>query len=286
MRCIAVTVPQSKITLIPICCIHWPLGEKDILKDWVDKIASSKSTYGVILGDSMDESRTHFRRFLKTYADDENSAHAMFSYHREEIAKLVKVLQPAAPRIWGVVRGNHYTEFPDGTNSEQEICRRLNLTYFGAMGAIRLHSIPGKVHAKILLHHTGGSAGGRTTGGDVSALTRLEAGQDFDVYIAGHTHRRYGIKESVLTITDLGMPKPVERTKVLIRSGGLLKGFAEDFPTTTTRHTPTYPECACMRPTDLGFVRLDITWRRMKVVGTTGKCSQDRAYKILYETHA
>jgi predicted phosphodiesterase len=285
VRCMAVKVPQSRITLIPICCIHWPLGEKDILKEWVDRIASDSSVYGIMLGDSMDEARSHYRRHIKSYTDDDNSVEAGHAYHKEDIRNLAKIIKPAAKRIWGVLRGNHYTEFTDGTNSEQYLCQQLDLPYFGAMGWIRLNTktVARSQVVKILLHHTGGSAGGRTTGGDVSALTRLEAGNDADIYIAGHTHRRWGIKEAVLTITTLDEVKPIERTRVFIRSGGLLKGFKGDSPTTTTRHTPSYPECACMRPTDLGFVRLGITWRDCKIEGTPGHLRKDRVTKVEYE---
>ena len=107
--------------------------------------------------------------------------------------------------------------------------------------------------------------GGRTTSGDVAALTKLEAGFDADIYVAGHTHRRHAHKEAVLTLSRKGEPRIVDRTRVFIRCGAFLKGFREDEPTTTRRHVPTYAEEKMLRPTDLGWVELEVKWRSKDV---------------------
>ena len=284
MKCLHVDVPYNDWTLIPLCCIHYPIGEKDLLKRWVDRLRSDPHARGVLLGDSMDEYRTHYRSHIRAYTDDENSAEAQFSYHKEQIRELAKILKPVAKQILGVLRGNHYVEFRDGTNSEQYLCQLLGLNYLGVMSFLRISmstkrtSRPksDKKTLKVLLHHTGGSQGGRTTSGDVAALERLEAGFEADIYIAGHTHRRFGWPNSAMGVSDLGEPQVVEKTRIFIRSGGLLKGFRDDNPNAHQNHIPTYAECKCLRPTDLGWIELGIHVESPRVGGS-------RPHKIVYD---
>jgi hypothetical protein len=59
-------------------------------------------------------------------------------------------------------------------------------------------------------------------------------------------------------MTAKGKPRLIERTKVFVRSGAFLKGFKEDCPSTSTPHFPQYAEKVAYRPTDLGWVTVNI----------------------------
>ena len=271
MKCLHVDVPYNDWTLIPLCCIHYPIGEKDLLKGWVDRLRSDPKARGVLLGDSMDEYRTHYRRALRAYTDDENSQEAQFEYHRDQIRKLAKILRPVSKQIFGVIRGNHYVEFRDGTNSEQYLCQLLGLSYLGAMAFLRVSMKTrensgdynnSKKVVKMLLHHTGGSGAAKTAGGDVNALEKLKKEYEVDLIIAGHTHRRGVTPISTLTVTDRGEPEVIEKPILLVRSGGLLKGFKQDDPSVDRAHIPSYAECKCLGPLDLGWVEINITTKR------------------------
>jgi hypothetical protein len=264
LKPVAIEIPHKEWILAPAACLHWPIGERDLMQQWVDAVRSRPNCYTILMGDTTDFARTHYRRHLKSYVDDENSQEAIDGYIREEVGKLAKVLEPIKSRIWGVVRGNHYHEFLDMTNSEQELCRTLGLRYLGALGALRV-TFPQNGNTRrsiqIFAHHSGGSKGARTTGGDVSGAQRNELAWDADVYLTAHTHRRWANKESVMRLTDSGDPKVVERTKVFVRCGAFLKGFREDHPTATQPHRPSYAEEAAFRATDLGWVEVRVKWR-------------------------
>lgn len=258
----------KNFTLMPAGCLHWPVGEKDLLKAWVEDLRSTPNAYGILMGDSLDVARSHYRDHVRSYRDDDNSQESFDSYVTEEVGKLADMLRPVAPRILGLVEGNHFWEYSDGTNTEQDLCRRLKIPYLGVMGLIRLHCNTKSTHTDnltVFAHHTGGTAGGRTTGGDVNALTRQEHAWDADIYLLGHTHRRIAFKEPVMQLTRYGNPpKVVERTKVFARTGAFLKGFKDTEIPVNRKYAASYAEKRAYRPTDLGWVKIHVTWREHK----------------------
>lgn len=235
------------------------------MKRWVSELKAARNGLGILLGDSLDSARTHYRDHIRAYRADSNSQLALDDHVRRDVADLARVLEPVKKQLLGAILGNHFWEFSDGTNSEQYLCQILGIPYLGPLGVIRLEFLDrGTVRDRLTLfaHHHGGTQGGRTTGGDVAALERSEMSFDADVYVMGHTHRRFGFKLPQLGVSARGLPRIVERTKVFIRAGAFLKGFGEDSPSTTRPHVPSYAESKALRPTDLGYVRLDVTMRR------------------------
>jgi hypothetical protein len=259
MKPLAVHLEGKSMTLLPACCIHWPLTEKHLLLEWVDRLQATPDARGILMGDSLDCARSHYRNHIRSYRDDENSQEALDEYHRKEVRELAKILDPVKSKLFGAIRGNHFWEFSDGTNSEQYICQLLQIPYLGAIAMIRVsfHKYKSNKVCTLVIyaHHSGGSAGARTTGGDVAGMVRSEAGFDADIYLTGHTHRRLAHKETVLALTTKGEPRIVDRSRVFARCGSFLKGFRDDHPNTMQPHRPSYAEVRALRPTDLGWVK-------------------------------
>jgi hypothetical protein len=65
-----------------------------------------------------------------------------------------------------------------------------------------------------------------------------------------------------MRLTSEKHPQIVERTKVFVRCGAFLKGFKHDLPTVDRAHAPSYAEVQAYRPTDLGWVRVNVGWRK------------------------
>ena len=267
MRPLAVKLPLRDTVLLPACCLHFPLGEMHLIRKWVEELRTTPNAYGLLLGDSFDAARTHYRSHLRTYTADENSQESLDTFMKEEVRDLAKILKPVAKKILGLVHGNHYWQFLDGTTSEQYLCQVLEIPYLGATAAIRLDFYQGPKdkgakHQLVLVgHHHGGTSGGRTTGGDVAALQRGESSWDADIYVFGHTHRRVAFKDAQMTLTKKGEPRVRERSKVFIRAGAFLKGYREDSPNATQPHRASYAEEKFLRPTDLGWVKLEILFK-------------------------
>jgi len=264
MKPIAVNLPFGRSTFIPCGCIHWPVGEKDLLREWVRAVAEAENGFTILMGDALDCARTHFRKHVRSYNDDENSQEALDEWHRRDVEALAKELEPIKKKIIGAISGNHFWQFQDGTTSDQYLCRLLGIRYLGPYAAIRLDFRDkggkggAKHHMTVIAHHNGGSQGGRTTGGDVNGVLRMEHAFDADIYLLSHTHRRHAHKETVLTLNMRGEPNLRERTKVFVRTGAFLKGFKSDEPTVNAPHFPGYAESRAYRPTDLGWVTIHI----------------------------
>lgn len=241
----------------------------------MQSVKEAQNGWTILMGDTCDSARTHYRTHLKSYTQDENSQIQLDEWHRREVAELAKLLEPIRDRIAGAILGNHYWEYSDGTNSEQYLCQILKIPYLGPTGIVRVEysGARGDVMAMqvVYAHHNGGSNGGRTEGGDANALTRSEGSFEADIYVLSHTHKRRAFKMPVLTLTNKGVPRVRERTRVFIRSGAFLKGYAEDHPSAERPHFPSYAEKAAYRPTDLGWVECRTHWRSKHLYEGSGR---------------
>jgi predicted phosphodiesterase len=230
-----------------------------LLKEWVEEVRRTKHGYTILMGDSLDSARTHYRNHVASYREDENSQEALDELQRGVVRELAEILKPIKHKIMGCIRGNHYWEFSDKTNSEQLLCKLLGIKYLGVLGGVRVVTPAGKKLA-VFAHHSGGG-GGMTVGGDANSMVKQEAAWDVDVYLMGHTHKRIAFKLPTMRLTDEEHPQIVERTKVFVRCGAFLKGFKIDNPTVDRPHAPGYAEVRAYRPTDLGWVRVDVGWQ-------------------------
>jgi hypothetical protein len=223
----------------------------------------------LLLGDSMDCARTHFRKHMKAYQEDGNSQAILDKWMLKDVKELAKILRPIKDRIIGVVRGNHYWLDINGVNSEQHLAEELGIPYLGAMAFIRVDfredDGKGALRQSVTIwgHHHGGTRGSGATGGDVTSMERISHGFDADIYAVGHTHRAIATKLPRLTLSGGPDPKVVEHQRVFVRAGAFLKGFKPDNPGVKTPHTPSYEEDAALRPIAMDHVRVDISFKRM-----------------------
>jgi predicted phosphodiesterase len=224
----------------------------------------------MLLGDSMDCARTHFRKHIRSYQEDGNSQAQLDKWMRQDVRDLAKVLKPIKDRIVGVVRGNHYWTDLQGINSEQHLANDLEIPYLGSMAMVRVDFKDGdKTRQSITIwgHHHGGTRGSGSTSGDVMALERIAGGFEADIYAVGHTHRTVATKLPRITLTGGPNPQAVEHTRVFVRAGAFLKGFRPDNPNPISPHNPSYEEDAALRPIHMDQVRVDVRFKR---VGRSG----------------
>src|SRR5574341_218422 len=259
MRPITYTVKSETFSIKPVGCLHYPIGDKALLKSWVDAVKKDRTAYVMLMGDTLDSARTHYRDHLRSYRADQTSQEVLDDLQRGSVRDLAEIIRPIKDRVIGAIRGNHYWEFQDGTNSEQLLCKLLGITYLGALAMIRIRTPKGR-KLVVYAHHTGGG-GGITVGGDINTFLKQEMAWDADIYLAGHTHKRLAFKVPTMHLTDEQEPKIVERTKMFVRCGAMLQGFKPDYPTVDRAHEPSYAELKAYRPTDLGWVTVSVSWK-------------------------
>lgn len=252
------------MVFMPLSCIHWPHNTPGMLEKWVQEVKEDPDAYALLMGDSCDASRTHYRDYLKGYTADGNSQQAIDEWNKRDVRDLAAVLEPIKHKILGNILGNHHMVYLDQINSEQYLCQLLGIPYFGPTGVVRITLGKGtdKRTFVIYAHHTGGSKGGRTSGSDLTTLTRSEDSFEASIYALGHTHRCYAFKSDKLGVSLRGEPKVVAETKVFLRCGTLLKGYGDDNPSPTKPHVPSYAELAAYRPTTLGWIKCEVTLKR------------------------
>jgi len=229
-QAVAVRLPYaSKVSLVPAGCFHWPHTDEEILAAWISRV-KEPNTYTFLLGDTFDFARGKLRKHIHAYAGDTNSLQSIDEMVKSDIGRLAVRLEPIKDRILGVVEGNHKWLFQDGITSEQYLCQRLKLPYLGDMGILRLGFADGPKSGVrcviVYLHHSGGTSGGRTHGGDLNALVRQQDVLDADVYILAHTHDTYAKVVPRWRVTKVGEPKVLERDRAFIRAGC----FAKELP--------------------------------------------------------
>lgn len=255
------------ITLIPVSCIHYPVGEKKLLHNLVRRVDSLDNARVILMGDMLDQDRTTRRKHRKSYVADSNSIESHDDRHnRRDVEELARILEPIKTKVYGVLSGNHYYEYATGVTSDQYLCELLEVPYCGPVGVFRitLHLQGSARNLTIWSHHSGGSRGGRTLGGSVNALLRAENSWDADIYLLGHDHRRIVWREATLALSSGGEPKVIERTRVFARVGAMLKTYKhEECVPTKLPYFPAYGEEAAFRPSDLGWVEIDVTLKKI-----------------------
>lgn len=170
---------------------------------------------------------------------------------RLHMEKLCNVLKDTKDKWLGMLSGHHFYDFPDGTNSDQQLCRILNTRYLGDCASINLKFKREKAHgySKVMLwlHHGSGSS--QTLAGPLPKLERL-AGRwpDVDIFLVAHYHRQLGIPLPKMRYIN---HKWVARDSRLVLTGGWLRGYTEG-STVGARPGGSYVERAMMPPLSIG----------------------------------
>jgi len=241
---------------MPAACIHWPLTDKAQFKEWIERV-QERNAYVFLVGDSFDFARTHYRKHQRSYTEDESSPEAIDTWHESDIADLAKLLEPIKKRILGIVRGNHYHQFLDGSDSEHHLSKRLGVRYLGVEGCVRLDC--GDESLVVYLHHDGGG-GGTTFGGDINALVKAAGVVNPDVIVCAHTHRAYAVKEPQHEVSRTGDPRVIERDRAFLRAG-CFKSQAEHLPGESA-YVPNYRGHKAYRPINTGWTELEVEFRK------------------------
>lgn len=219
----------------------------------LSRLRKERDTYVVFVGDMIDAHRPSMReRLSHVYADADRQSAACEADddHRESLeAGIIADLKPVAHKILGAVDGDHFVLYQNGRTSTQHILDTLGIpeAYLGRrMGWIYLtiqKTSKNKNYAsfKIFVRHGKGSS--TTIGTDMNVLMRQSTGFIADLYVGGHTHKKWVHSEPFLDITKTG--KIFEKPIGWARAGSLLKGFLEG--------QTTYAEEAEYQPLHVGY---------------------------------
>ena len=128
----------------------------------------------------------------------------------------------------GLLEGDHYGEYVDGTTTDQYLCRLLDIPFLGTSAHLRLllPDLDETADCLLYIHHGIGSA--RTSGGHLHRVEDLLRWIDADIYLMGHTHAKVSNPLDRQHVTRTGTH--YHRTKLIARTGGFLRGYCSSGP--------------------------------------------------------
>lgn len=140
-------------------------------------------------GDFLDSIITRDIKRYEKHADDTESDAII----DEQVKKGFALLEPVKDRIIGWGRGNHEGAIRKhcGTDPAARLAEKLNATYLGYSGLIRLifSENGGRGRTVIIRWHHGWGGGSRTQGADLTKYAKDMAFWDSDIFLYGHVHR-------------------------------------------------------------------------------------------------
>lgn len=254
-------VPQQtagKITILPVEA-HYSKRKVSngfshrLWNNLIERLKSEPDTYVIFPGDIIDADRPSLRdRKAVMFSESERISAKCEEddYHRYFLEKnIIEELKPVKHKILGIVDGDHFVLYQNGRTSTQHICDTLGIpdAYIGRrMGWVVLNiqrktNLKDVVKVKIFVRH--GKGAYSNIGGDINGLIRQSTGFVADLYIGGHTHKKWVHSVPYLDVNKLG--NIVEKPVGYARAGSLLRGFMEG--------QITYPEEMELNPLHIGY---------------------------------
>lgn len=235
-RHIVYSVGSNKsVMLLPFGCVHRhaPNHSESHWQAFLSRaktmLTGGQKCLFLGMGDYDDMASAHER---VTFADldHESTQQTLDDFADSKVEALCKEMAFMRGHLVGLLEGNHYWQFQDGTTSTQRMCHKLNCKYLGTTTAtiLRLtHSKTSSGATCTFFAHHGRASGGRTPGGSVNSVEHMrEVFPDCDIYLAGHDHRRWAVPLSTLHIAGPTNNISIrERTQWLVRTGSFLRAY-------------------------------------------------------------
>lgn len=260
----AIKVPckaNDYITLIPFGDIHWdsPAHARDEWETFIRTVKTYHNPYFLGMGDYMDGYSTSERRIVYSHDLHESTLKRQERDTYKRLDEFVSEIAWMKGRIIGILGGNHYPVFSDGTTGDQYIARKLGAQYLGACAAIRLTLEQGKSRScalDIFAHH--GKGGGITAGGRLNAVEKLQNVCEADIYLMGDNHARGCLPlgdKLRLVHTSAGLALSC-RKQWIGRTGSFLKSYSPG--------SPSYVVDSALPPASLGWISFRLTFARLR----------------------
>jgi hypothetical protein len=250
---------NEPIYLIPFGDIHRhsPLCHEEKWMEFLGWAKTKKNAYFLGMGDYDDLASASERDILSNRHLHEATKDTLENVSKKFTDKLSKELSFMNGRLIGLLEGNHYSEYSNGTTSSQRMCETLNCKYLGCNAFIRLILKSNTKHATtlavdIFAHHGMGAA--RFSGGSIKRVEDMQNVAQADIYLMGHDHRKSVATKSLLRLSQAKTNVRLSHQKIIIgRTGSFLRGYVDG--------VPSYVADRNLVPSDLGVIKIELTWK-------------------------
>jgi hypothetical protein len=224
-------------------------------KEFLQWAADKEDFYAIGMGDYLDMASTSERCEIRKANLHETTIQSLEDIYREKALEFVEEIKFMKGKIIGMIEGNHYAEFQNGTTSTQFMCEKLGCKYLGAASAIRLffHSVGHKRTAHIDIMAAHGSKTASQIGGSINQVVKLSEVCISDIFLLAHDHKKAVGMQSVICLTgNKAESIRVKSIKQLYcRTGSFLQSYVPN--------EPSYAVGNLFRPSDIGVVKIELT---------------------------
>lgn len=259
------TIPFSRygeeIKLIPFGDIHRsaPLCHEEKWKEFLVVAKKEKNAYFLGMGDYDDLMSASERSAAVRSEYHESTIQTLEGLYKRTTDKLVSEISFMRGRLIGLLEGNHFMQFQNGTTSTQRMCDALECRYLGVSAFIRLSfkcpTRGGTQAFDVWAHH--GKGASRLVGGSFNRVQQMAEAAEADLYLMGHDHKRGALPLNRLRLNGSGASLSLSNRKVYLgRTGSFLRGYVPG--------ERSYVADGMMNPCDLGVVVYTLTPRRIK----------------------
>lgn len=202
----------------------------------------------------------------------ESTMECIEDMYRQTTDGLLNTIKFMKGRCIGLVEGNHFGNFGDGTTTTQRMCQALRTKYLGCICIVRLCFVfngTSKLTIDILAHH--GKGGGQLAGTPFNQVGKMVNIAEADIYLMGHDHSRGCVTDQrIYPYFDSRKKQLVMKERKILygRTGSFLRGYVPN--------KVSYIADMALKPANLGWIEIEITPHRVK----DGKGGQETVVDI------
>lgn len=247
---------RNEVTyLIPFGDVHRfaPNHDRDRWHEFLDWAAKKPNCYFLGMGDYMDMISCSERKILDGELHD-STEQTLDEFMEQRTKEFADELSFMKGKLIGMIEGNHYWQFGSGDTSTMRLCSYLKCKYLGVSAFIHLmiynETEKSFFSTDVWAHH--GKGASKLIGGSLNRVEDMGRIADANIYLAGHDHRKSVGLGSKLTLRHQnGTTRLVHKKQIFARTGSFLKGYVDG--------KKSYVADACLSPTDLGVVKIELT---------------------------
>lgn len=257
---------NEPIYLIPFGDVHRssPLCDVERWEEFLGWAKTKPRCYFLGMGDYDDLGSTSERSILGSEHLHESTVQTLEGLYLKHTKRFCKEIEFMRGRLIGLMEGNHYGQFQNGTTTTQKMAELMGCKYLGVSTFIRLQLVPkgrekaGRAAVDLWAHHGKGAA--RLVGGSLNRVEQMLEAAECDIALMGHDHKKSIATKTRFKLSQGGGSVRLSHRKILIgRTGSFLKGYDEG--------KPSYIVDAAMNPTDLGVIKIEMTPKRNRTDG-------------------
>lgn len=247
-------------TLIPFGDVHHdsPGHSKEKWQEFLARAKSADYPLFLGMGDYTDSFSASERLILYDGRLHESTKKREEAEARGRIQRIADDLSFMRGHMIGLLGGNHFVQFSDGTTGDMLLANKLGCRYLGVCAAVRLTFITtGGEHMAIDIFAHHGRGAGITTGGRMNSVEKMAAVCTADIYLMGDNHARgvlpLGEKIGLFHSSRSGLMLRAKRSWIG-RTGSFLRGYVPG--------ESSYIVDRCLPPSTLGWIEFHLTPRR------------------------